>query len=191
MGQCKWCGMPQSSNATAVCNLNSATRSHNFTINKDKKSHFGPASKTMTSKSSRRAKKVHILLKKERLLLFSIWNDRLQCKGRYKKYTLVQALRLCTGRTAHTGSRGTALLFHDHGTRRGWRVSVTPLPLFTAGKTRYPLYRRLGGLQGRSGHVRNISPRTGIRSPDRPARNQSLYRLRYPAHRMLDNPSIN
>jgi len=29
------------------------------------------------------------------------------------KYTLVQALRLCTGRTAHRGSRGIALLFHD------------------------------------------------------------------------------
>ena len=33
------------------------------------------------------------------------------------KVTLVQALRLCTGRTAHRGSRGIALLFHDHGTR--------------------------------------------------------------------------
>jgi hypothetical protein len=27
------------------------------------------------------------------------------------KCTLVQALRLCTGRTAHRGSRGTALLY--------------------------------------------------------------------------------
>jgi len=27
--------------------------------------------------------------------------------------TLVQALRLCTGRTAHRGSRSIALLFHD------------------------------------------------------------------------------
>ena len=35
------------------------------------------------------------------------------------KCTLVQALRLCTGRTAHRGSRGVALLLHDHGTRRG------------------------------------------------------------------------
>jgi hypothetical protein len=34
------------------------------------------------------------------------------------KCTLVQALRLRTGRTAHRGSRGIALLFHDHGTRR-------------------------------------------------------------------------
>ena len=47
------------------------------------------------------------------------------------------------------------------------------------GKTRYPLYRRLGGPQGRSGRVRKFSPPTGIRSPDRPARSESLYRLSY------------
>jgi len=48
------------------------------------------------------------------------------------------------------------------------------------GKTRYPLYRRLGGLQGRCGRVRKISPPTGIRSPDRPALSESLYQLSYP-----------
>jgi hypothetical protein len=46
------------------------------------------------------------------------------------KCTLVQALRLCTGRTAHGGSRGIALPFLDNGTRRRWGVSVTPRPLF-------------------------------------------------------------
>ena len=30
------------------------------------------------------------------------------------------------------------------------------------GKTRYPLYRRLGGPQGRSGHVRKISSLPGL-----------------------------
>ena len=35
------------------------------------------------------------------------------------KVTLAQALRLCTGHTTHRGSRGIALPFHDHGTRRG------------------------------------------------------------------------
>jgi hypothetical protein len=35
------------------------------------------------------------------------------------KCTLAQALMLCTGRTTHRGNRGIALLFHDHGTRRG------------------------------------------------------------------------
>jgi hypothetical protein len=39
--------------------------------------------------------------------------------GKKVKVTLVQALRLCTGPTAHRGSRGIALLFHDQGTRRG------------------------------------------------------------------------
>ena len=48
------------------------------------------------------------------------------------------------------------------------------------GKTRYPLYRRLGGPQSQSGWVaKNLVP-TGIRSPDRPARSESLYRLSYP-----------
>jgi hypothetical protein len=50
------------------------------------------------------------------------------------------------------------------------------------GKTRYPLYRKLVGPQGRSGQVRIILPPTGIRSPDRSARSQSPYRLSYPAH---------
>ena len=61
----------------------------------------------------------------------------------------------------------------------GWVVNATLRPLYPPGKTRYPLYRRLGGPQGRSGQVRKISPPTGIRSPDRPARSQSLYRLSY------------
>ena len=47
------------------------------------------------------------------------------------------------------------------------------------GKTRYPFYRRLGGPQCRSGGVQKISPPTGIQSPDRPARSESLYRLSY------------
>ena len=34
------------------------------------------------------------------------------------KVTLIQALRLCTGRTAHRECRGIALPFHDHGTRK-------------------------------------------------------------------------
>ena len=59
---------------------------------------------------------------------------------------------------------------------------LTPRPgRFTPGKDAlYPLYRKLDGLQGRSGRVRKISPPTGIRSPDHPTRSESLYRLRYP-----------
>jgi len=78
------------------------------------------------------------------------------------KVTLVQALRLCTGRTAHSRSRGIAILFHDHGTRRGWGISSRPGRSLPPGKTRYPLYRRLGRPQGRSGQVRKISPPPGF-----------------------------
>ena len=59
------------------------------------------------------------------------------------KVTLVQALRLCTGRTAHRGSRGIALLFRDHCTRRGEGSALRPGRSLPPGKTRYPLYRRL------------------------------------------------
>jgi len=54
-------------------------------------------------------------------------------KGKVK-CTLVQALRLYTGRTGHRGIRGIALPFHYHGTRRELGVSVTPRPIFTPGK---------------------------------------------------------
>jgi len=41
-------------------------------------------------------------------------------------------------------------------------------------KIQYPLNRRLGGPHGLSGRVRKISPPTGIRSPDRSSRSQSV-----------------
>jgi len=50
-------------------------------------------------------------------------------------------------------------------------------------KTRYPLCRKLGGPQSRSGRVRKISPPTGIKSLDRPVRSESFIAtelLRFP-----------
>jgi hypothetical protein len=49
---------------------------------------------------------------RKRLLVFNKVEIKVKC-------TLVQALRLCTGRMTHRGSRGVALLFYYHGTRRG------------------------------------------------------------------------
>jgi hypothetical protein len=72
-------------------------------------------------------------------------------KGKVK-CTLVQALRLCTCRTVHRGSRDIVLLFHDHGTRKGWGVSVTPRPLFTPGKEPVPIVQEAGW----------VGPRTGL-----------------------------
>ena len=93
----------------------------------------------------------------------------------------VQALRLCTGRTAHRGSRGIAILFLDQGTRRG-EGSATPRPLFIPVKDPVSTVQEAGWAPGQiwTG-PENLVP-TGIRSPDRPARRQSLYRLSYRAH---------
>jgi hypothetical protein len=76
--------------------------------------------------------------------------------------------------------RGIAL---DLGTRRGWGVSVTPRPQLTPGKDPAPIVQEVGWA---SGPVRtdaeNLAP-TGIRSSDRPAHRQSLYRQSYTGHR--------
>jgi len=48
-----------------------------------------------------------------------VLGSAIQPKGEKVKCALVQALRLCTGHTTHRGSRGIALLFLDHGIRRG------------------------------------------------------------------------
>ena len=84
-------------------------------------------------------------------LTLSAKKDKVKC-------TLVQALRLCTGCTAYTGSRGIGLHFHGHSTRGGEGSVSRPSRSLPPGKSRYPLYRRLGGPQGRSGQVWKISP---------------------------------
>ena len=101
---------------------------------------------------------------------------RLKCVRKHStckikvKCTLVQALRLCTNRTAHT----TAL-----ERVRGQRHA--PAALYP-GKDSVPIVQEAGWTPGPvwTG-AENLAP-TGIRFPDRPARSQSLYRLRYPAH---------
>jgi len=56
-----------------------------------------------------------------------------------------------------------------------------PGRILPPGKTRYPVSRRLGGPQGRSGRAENLVP-AGIRSRTVQPVAQSLYRLSYPAH---------
>jgi hypothetical protein len=81
----------------------------------------------------------------------------------YMNYVYIGKVYPWTGRTAQRRSRDIALLFHDHSTRRGWGVSVTPRPLFTPRKDPVS-YRRLGGPQSRSGQVRKTSPPPGFDS---------------------------
>jgi len=51
-----------------------------------------------------------------------------------------------------------------------------PRPLFTPEKDPVPIVQEAGWTG-----AENLASPTGIRSPDRPALSQSLYRLRYPA----------
>jgi hypothetical protein len=98
------------------------------------------------------------------------------------KCTLVQALRLCTGPMVHRRSTGIVLLLHDHSTRKGWGMIVTPWPLFTPRKDPVPIVQEAGWAPGPiwTG-AENLTP-TRILSPDRSARSQFLYQLRYSAH---------
>jgi hypothetical protein len=78
------------------------------------------------------------------------------------KCTLAQELWLCAGRTAHRGNRNIALLFMTLALEGGEESASRPGHPLPPGKTLYQLYRRLGGLQGRSGQVRNISTLRGF-----------------------------
>jgi hypothetical protein len=103
-------------------------------------------------------------------------------KQRWKLWTLVMVKFKFSLEVVTKSQRGVQVYiysFFNLSTRwvGGQRHAPAPLP---PGKTRYPLHRRLGGPQGRSGRVRQISPPTGIRSPDRPARSESLNCLSHP-----------
>ena len=75
-----------------------------------------------------------------------------------------------------------------NGTRRGEGSASRPGRSLPPGKTRHVLYRRLGGPVWKN--EENLAP-TGIRSPDLPAHCQSLYRLSYPAHAVMDYLTLN
>ena len=65
-----------------------------------------------------------------------------------------------------------------------------PAALFLE-ETRYTLYRTLGGPRRWSVRARRISPLTGVRTLDRPASSESLYRLSYCRHDWMDElPSL-
>ena len=75
------------------------------------------------------------------------------------KFTLEQAVKAQTGEQMYSSTLPSTSALDGLG---GQRHALAALP---RGKTRYPLCRRLGGLQGQSGWVRKISPPTRIRFP--------------------------
>jgi hypothetical protein len=68
------------------------------------------------------------------------------------KFTLEQATK------AHRGSRYITLLFLQPQHYMGVDVQRHALVALPPGKNQYPLYRKLGGPQGRSGRELKISP---------------------------------
>ena len=68
------------------------------------------------------------------------------------KATLEKAAR------AHTGSRGMATLFIKPRRWTGDGGQHHAPAVLSPAMARYPLYRRLGGPESRSGQVRKISP---------------------------------
>jgi hypothetical protein len=71
---------------------------------------------------------------------------------------------------AHRGSRDIALLLHDHGTRRGGGVSVTPRPLLTPGIDPVPIVEKAGWAPVLVWTGAENLALTGIQSPDHPTR---------------------
>ena len=73
-----------------------------------------------------------------------------------------------------------------------WVVNATPRPLYPPGKDPVPIVQEAGWAPGPvwTG-AEDISPPTGIRSPDRPARSESLYRLSYPGPMYVSSITLN
>jgi hypothetical protein len=110
--------------------------------------------------------------------MFVTFNEKVKC-------TLVQVLRLCTGRTAHWGSRRIALLFHDQRHEKGVR-GQRHAPAALSPRERPGTHCTRGWVGPRALLDRSGKPRSHRDSkPGRPAHSQSLYRLRYPAHQLL------
>jgi hypothetical protein len=62
----------------------------------------------------------------------------------------------------------------------GWVVKATPRPHLTPGKDPVPIVQEAGWASGPFWMGAKNLASTEIRSPDRPARSGSLYRLSYP-----------
>ena len=84
----------------------------------------------------------------------SRWRGILQNND--KKFTLEQAMRLPRGEKMYSSTFSWTLVLDGEGGQ------CQALVTWHLGKTRYPLYRRLGRPQGQSGWVRKILPPPGF-----------------------------
>ena len=102
------------------------------------------------------------------------------------KVEKIRGLNLPGTPRATSACRGIPLLYFT--TWGGWS---TPRPgRFTPGKDPVPIVQDAGWAVGAVWTSAEIFAPTGIRSPDRPARSESLYRLRYPDSMLVSLPFI-
>jgi len=136
-------------------------------------------------------REVHIISKNTIIFVTSVcmsvwlhtWNNSAPAGYIFIKYDIWVKVKCSLYRSgvAQRVGRGIALLFHDCGTRRGWVVRSTPRPHLTPGKDPVPIWQEAGWAPEPDWTgEKSLTHRDSI--PDRPARSQSLYRLRYTAH---------
>jgi hypothetical protein len=101
-------------------------------------------------------------------------NQLIDSKGKVKvKFTLQQATK------AQAGEEVELYTSFNLGARLGWVVNATPRPLYPQER---PGTHCIGGWVDPKAGLDGAEKlaHTGIRSPDRPARSELLYRLSYP-----------
>jgi hypothetical protein len=83
------------------------------------------------------------------------FNICVKVKVKKAEFTIEQAMKAQWGKEVN--------LYSFYNLCARWDGWSTPSPdHFTPGKTRYPLYRRLGETQSRTGQERKISPQPGF-----------------------------
>jgi hypothetical protein len=93
-------------------------------------------------------------------------------------------------RTGHEGPEGeqsysSTLFLTSALDGGGWVVNGTPRALYTRGRDPVPIVCEAGWVLGPAWTgTKSLAPSTGIRSSDRPARSESLFRLRHPGPQM-------
>jgi hypothetical protein len=125
------------------------------------------------------------MVEPERPQITTIWRMRFACwitKATHTVSEYVIKFRPRTGRGPRARGVLKVQLFSCFtlGAKWDWVVNATHPLLYPRERAPYALYRKQGRPQGRSGQMRKMSPLSGIRSTDHPARSEPLGRLGYP-----------
>ena len=83
-------------------------------------------------------------------------------------------------RTRHEVPEVQLYSFFKHGARLGWTFNATSRSLYPHERDAVPIVQEVGWAPGTVWPGAENLARTGIRTPDLPARSEQLYRLSYP-----------